>query len=106
MKYYLVNYKFIVGEYEANCNIVAKVDDNTEYDDLYAWVCEYFENFYGTDEEGELNCDRDGEVCLYYGGDVCIQFYSNYTELPIDIREWFLNIPQKTISIISLPIEF
>ena len=106
MKHYLLNYKFIVGKYETNCQLIVEVEDDTKYDDLYAWVCEYFENFYGENEEGEPNCDRDGEVCFYNGGEVCIQFFPCTTELPKDIGEWFKNYPYQTITIISLPIDF
>ena len=74
MYYYLIPYKFIVGEHTANCNVILAFDRDPNDDVLETKVNEYFEDFYGEDDDGNPDCDRDGCVCLYQGGEVCVQF--------------------------------
>lgn len=90
MKYFIECYKFIKGEDSVNCQVIFKVADHITEKELWDWIVEYFEYFYGEEEE---DFSRDGCVCLYNEGELSIQFSPYPKQIPNSIGEWFEKNP-------------
>ncbi len=100
LHFYIVNYKFIVGEYETKCQLLFVFDrpppayQHPTYQEINEALEDYFENFYGENSKGESNCDRDGTVCFYFNGKVCIQFDPFPIEIVPNKGKWIMKEPQ------------
>lgn len=85
--FYLNPFAFIVDDKRLNTAMIFEFDEKPTDEQLAQAVADYWEDYYGENEDGELDSNRDGCVVFYQDGEVCVQ-YGELISIPKGIAQW------------------